>query len=234
MHVVKNFSLSCCSCIFVHLCSKAHRHDCKVLVFGPRRNVRAYIQALIRRNQGPLTLKELCQCGTASRLREVFISVSVCGECQKFDLCSSPIFTSVRFHCSSPSLTTLHTMQALHHSALHSDLPENVTKPDVTTYKYSVPDHTAPCSTAQASPPSVTSAKNSQLASSQRDFTRWPLLLLSALVLAITAGVGGGFVGTLCNKYMRRKGQSRQKVIFSQHSTAEHSTTKRTISLVEI
>jgi|SRR5690242_774238 len=88
-----------CICAFVHLCIMAHGHDmmCKALVFGPRRNVRAYTQALIRRKQGCLALNELCQRGTAPRLGRMLISVSFWVECQKFDLYSSPIFTFARF-----------------------------------------------------------------------------------------------------------------------------------------
>lgn len=86
-------------------------------------------------------------------------------------------------------------MQNSYRKAQHSDLPEHVPEPEVAAYKFSVPDGAAPFSTLQAVPPFSPYNEDPKPKLSRRSLTSSPILILCGLLLAIIAGVAGGFIG---------------------------------------
>ena len=91
----------------------------------------------------------------------------------------------------------------VHKSAPHSDLPEKAPEPDYSAYKYSIPETPPqPYTTVHAfpvdpvsSPPHSAEQYHQSSSNGRRNWTRWPLLLLYGLILAVIAGLVGGFVG---------------------------------------
>jgi hypothetical protein len=82
------------------------------------------------------------------------------------------------------------------HKSAHSDLPEKAPEPDYSAYKYSVPESPPqPYTSVYAHPVDPLSPGYEQPSNGRRTWTRWPLLLLYGLILAVIAGLIGGFVG---------------------------------------
>lgn len=99
--------------------------------------------------------------------------------------------------------------------SLHSDLPESAQEPDYLTYKFSVPESPYPHSTIHAlpagaaTPPFNTYGETETPSDKPGKWTRWPLLLIYGLLLAVIAGVVGGFIG----KNMERSNQKAGVVL---------------------
>jgi hypothetical protein len=89
----------------------------------------------------------------------------------------------------------------VHQSAPHSDLPEKAPGPDYAAYKYSMPESppesydTGVWYPPPANPQSAPAGGHQDPSNGGRRWTRWPLLLLYGLILAVIAGLIGGFVG---------------------------------------
>lgn len=84
-------------------------------------------------------------------------------------------------------------MQTSKHSTSHDDLPE-VAQAEPTAYKYSVPIDPTPHA-GQDSKEVVPHGFEPGNVAHRRRWTRWPLLLLYAVLIAVVAGVIGGFIG---------------------------------------
>ncbi|KAF9695035.1 hypothetical protein EKO04_007080 [Ascochyta lentis] len=85
-------------------------------------------------------------------------------------------------------------MQFSKPTSSHDDLPEAVAHTEASTYKYSVPEHSAPHG-VHSSKEVVHQDLVTSKAGNGRRWTRWPLLLLYGLLIAIIAGVIGRFIG---------------------------------------
>lgn len=111
-------------------------------------------------------------------------------------------------------------MQASREDACHSDLPEPVYDSGVATYKFSVLERSprAPDSTIHAASSSTTVNQTAQLTRKRRSLTCWPLVLLYGLVLAIVAGVAGGFIGKMLER------NSSNKVVPAKGSCANQTS----------
>ena len=114
-------------------------------------------------------------------------------------------------------------MQASHRDARHNDLPEPVYDSEVATYKFSVPDQSprAPHSTIHAASPSITFNETAQPTRKRRSLTCWPLLLFYGLILAIIAGVAGGFIGKTIE---RNSSNSSNNVVPANGSCANQTS----------
>lgn len=114
----------------------------------------------------------------------------------------------------------------------HSDLPEPVPESDVAAYKFSVPDRSPPFTTVQAIPPSSPYSEDPKPVVNRRRLTGWPFLILYGLLLALIAGLAGGFIGKTIehNKHQNDVSDKDESCATPTSLSPTSSTTTSTMS----